>query len=266
MSQEALAEVIASIAGNLPDMHIASWCEVLTTASASDQHVEAALIDVRPGDTVAAEARRLMTAWRTEAPAVPGVAVALALASAAKVHQQAASHRTQLVVSGPVSPSVSVRLTSSVVVEVIRAARASLLVVSFAAYGVPEVVAELLAATRRGVHVHLILESSTGDGGALRGATGASAAFARLRDRAIFWHWPAHRRQAAGNPRAAMHAKIITVDDSAALITSANLTDRAMSSNLEVGVVLRDPEPVRRLIAHFTALMDPRTGSLERLS
>jgi phosphatidylserine/phosphatidylglycerophosphate/cardiolipin synthase-like enzyme len=266
MNQEVFAEVIASVAGSLPDMHITSWCEVLTTADAPDQQIEAALIDVRPGYTVAANARRLVSAWRAEAPAAPGVAVALALVSAAKVHQQAAARRTELVVSGPVSPSVPVRLTSSVVVEVIRAARASLLVVSFAAYGVPEVVAELLAATRRGVHVNLILESSTGDGGTLRGATGASAAFAQLRDRAIFWHWPAHRRQAAGNSRAAMHAKIITVDDSAAMITSANLTDRAMSNNLEVGVVLRDPEPVRRLVAHFTALMDPRTGSLERLS
>ncbi|WP_347404745.1 phospholipase D-like domain-containing protein [Micromonospora sp. WMMD1102] len=62
-----------------------------------------------------------------------------------------------------------------------------------------------------------------------------------------------------------MHAKIIAADRRAALITSANLTDRALSSNLEVGVVLRDPEPVRRLVAHFTALMDAQSGPLERV-
>ncbi|MFY1668621.1 DISARM system phospholipase D-like protein DrmC [Plantactinospora sp. WMMB334] len=157
------------------------------------------------------------------------------------------------------------RLTSSVVVELIRAARTSLLVVSFAAYGVPEVVAELLAAADRGVRVDLVLESSSVDGGTLRGSAGASAAFTRLRDRAVFWHWPASRRSAAGGSTAAMHAKIIAADRRAALITSANLTDRALSSNLEVGVVLRDPEPVHRLVAHFSALMDTRSGPLERL-
>ncbi|MDG4785078.1 hypothetical protein O7626_03880 [Micromonospora sp. WMMD1102] len=105
-----------------------------------------------------------------------GAAVALALTSAAVVHQQTEERRTELAVSGPVSASVPVRLTSSVVVELIRSARTALLVVSFAAYGVPEVVAELLAASGRGVRIDLVLESSSVDGGALRGVTGASAA------------------------------------------------------------------------------------------
>ena len=113
------------------------------------------------------------------------------------------------------------RLTSSVVVELIRSARASLLVVSFAAYGVPEVVAELRAAADRGVRIDLVLESSAADGGALRGTTGAEAAFTTLRDRAAFWHWPARHRPAVGNSRAALHAKIIAVDQRTALITSA---------------------------------------------
>lgn len=41
-------------------------------------------------------------------------------------------------------------------------------------------------------------------------------------------HWPASQRPAG----ASLHAKIIVVDDETALVTSANLTSRAMETNL----------------------------------
>jgi phosphatidylserine/phosphatidylglycerophosphate/cardiolipin synthase-like enzyme len=265
MTGDEFTLTLAGIAGDLPDGHIAAWDEVLRRAAGPDPAVEAALTDTRPGHAIAMQARRLVTAWRADAPHLPGPAVALALRSAAYVHRQHAAQRTDVVISGPTSPSVPVRLTSSVVVEVIRAARRSLLVVSFAAYGVTEVVSELVAAADRGVRIDLVLESSMDDGGALRGPVGAAAAFAQLRDRATFWHWPATRRSAPGTSRPALQAKIVAADERTALISSANLTDRALNHNLEVGVVLRDPSAVRKLIAHFTALMNRQTGPLEPL-
>lgn len=265
MSYETFADTIADIAADLPAGHISAWSATLSTLDIPDADVEAALIDARPGYAVATHARRLVQAWRIEAADLPGPAVALALYSAARVHHRAAAQRTELVISGPTSPSVPVRLTSSVVIEVIRAARQSLLVVNFAAYGVADVISELAAATRRGVHTNLVLESSVEEGGTLRGTIGAAAAFTTLRNSATFWHWPAHRRPTAGNSRAALHAKIIAADTSVAMISSANLTDRGLSSNLEVGIVLHDPHVVDRLVQHFTALMNPRTGPLEKV-
>jgi phosphatidylserine/phosphatidylglycerophosphate/cardiolipin synthase-like enzyme len=170
-----------------------------------------------------------------------------------------------LVISGPTSSSVAVRLTSSVLIEIIRSARTSLLVVSFAAYGVAEVIEELCSAAARGVRIDLVLEGSASSGGTLRGQAGSSATFSPLKDVAAFWHWPAHRRPATGTSRSALHAKFIAADATVALITSANLTDRALSTNLEVGVVLRDPVVTERLVQHFAALMQPTFGVLERL-
>ncbi|AXH93798.1 DISARM system phospholipase D-like protein DrmC [Micromonospora aurantiaca] len=265
MSHQRFAEVIADIAAGLPPDHITAWAGVLRQAVASDSTVVTALIDARAGFSIAAPAERLASAWRHEAPDLPGSAVALALRSAAVLHQRTDAQRTELAVSGPTSASVPVRLTSSVVVEVIRAARARLLVASFAAYGVAEVIAALRSAAERGVRINLMLESSAEDGGALRGSPGAAATFAALRQQAVFWHWPAARRPATGRSRAALHAKFIAADDTVALISSANLTDRALTHNVEVGVVLRDPELVRRLVAHFRALCDPQVGPLERL-
>ncbi|MEH1014214.1 DISARM system phospholipase D-like protein DrmC [Micromonospora sp. CPCC 206060] len=266
--RDSFAAAVAATVAELPAGHVAAWANRLMRVATPDGSVEAALINARPGHLVAAPARRLVRAWSAEAPELTGPAVALALRSAAVLHQQSAGHRTELVVSGPTSPSVPVRLTSSVVVELVRAARHSLLVVSFAAYGVAEVVRELVAASSRGVRIDLVLEDSVDAGGSLRGPLGASAAFAELRDRATFWHWPARRRPgtSTGTSRVSLHAKIIAADTRAALVSSANLTDRALSNNLEVGVVLHDPEVVRRIVAHFAALMDPETGPLQPLA
>lgn len=265
MTTDEFARILAQVAAELPAGHLAAWVEVLDAATHPTTAVEAALIDARPGYTVAGTARRLMDSWRNHASHLPGTAVGLALRSAANVHQHTRSRRTTLAISGPSSPSVPVRLTSSVIVEVIRAAHHHLLVVSFAAYGVAEVLRELVAAAGRGVHIDLVLEEAHADGGALRGQAGAAAAFSILRDQATFWHWPAHQRPTSGNSRAALHAKLVAADTSTALISSANLTDRAMSTNLEVGVVLRDPDVVSRLVAHFTALMAPDNGTLQPL-
>ena len=288
---ESLAEAVAGIVADLPAGHVAAWTDVLRDAARPDATTEAALINTRPGYGISSHARRLIDAWRREttapfppAPlgvtqpttvpsdltagsgaALSGPAVALALASAEHVHRRASAQRTELVVSGPTTSSVPVRLTSSVVIQVIRAAQRSLLIVSFAAYGVVDVVTELLAAAGRGVHIDLILEGTADEGGALRGQTGAAAVFEKLREQAVFWHWPADRRPVAGSSRAALHAKIIAADTGLALISSANLTDRALSSNIEVGVVLREREVVERLVQHFTALMRTDTGPLRHL-
>ena len=268
MSAEAFARAVADLVADLPAGHVAAWAEVLAAARRPDEALEAALGDARPGYAVAGAARRLVAAWRTHAADLPGAAVALALRSAGEVRQRADAHRPTLVVSGPSTASVPVRLTSSVIVEVIRAARERLLVVSFAAYGVAEVVRELAAAADRGVHLDLVLEDAHAPGGAGgKGAAGglgggAASAFAALRDRATFWHWPTERRPVAGSSRASLHAKLVAADASVALISSANLTDRALSSNLEVGVVLRDPHVVSRLVAHFAALMAPTASAL----
>jgi phosphatidylserine/phosphatidylglycerophosphate/cardiolipin synthase-like enzyme len=266
MSDDAFVRVIADVAADLPAGHVAAWSAVLATAYRPDAAVETALIDSRPGYAVATHAHRLMRAWRSYAAKLPGSAVAFALSSAAEVHRREAAKRTVLAISGPSTPSVPVRLTSAVVTEIIRSARRSLLVVSFAAYGVPEVMSELAAAADRDIHIDLVLEEAAESGGTLRGPTGAAAAFASLSQRATFWHWPAQRRPSTGRSRAALHAKALVADQAVALVSSANLTDRALSSNLEVGVVIHDPHVVERLAAHFAALMDLETGPLARLT
>lgn len=256
-----LPAVLAHLAAELPPTHRQAWIRVLHASPGPAPGVEARLLTAWPGGTRTELARALMRAWSADRSPPDGPAVALALQAAALAHTTAAdSRRVDLVVSGPATAAVPVRSTPQVIAEVIRAAQRHLIVVSFAAYQIPEVVTELRGAAGRGVHLDVILESSREDGGSLR--QDARSAFGTLA--ADFWHWPAARRPTAGG-RASLHAKLITADDHTALLGSANLTGQALTHNLEVGVVLRNPEVVGRLVAHFRTLMNPDHGVLRRL-
>ncbi len=59
-----------------------------------------------------------------------------------------------------------------------------------------------------------------------------------------------------------MHAKVLVVDGSVALVGSANLTSRAMEQNLEIGVLVRGlvPGQLVRYVADLRA-----AGMLEKV-
>lgn len=140
---------------------------------------------------------------------------------------------------------------------------AALLVARATAYQ-SEVVRELGLAAKPGVQVDLILEEAADRGGTLHGQAGAAAAFASIRQDVTLWTWPAARRPGAGSSRAALHAKLVAADESIALLGSANLTDRALAHNLELGVIIRDPEVVGRIVRHFRKLKLAHPRSISR--
>ena len=259
-----LAAIIAELAERLPPGHIAAWTQVLHSEAAADASLCAKLVDARPGFAMGSAAMELVGAWQSADPPVSGASVALALEAAARVADQAAAHRSQVVVSGPASDSEAVRLTSSVISELVHDAREALLIVSFAAFGVSDVVRELKLAVQRGVRVDLVLETTADHGGTLHGSVGAADAFESIRNDVALWTWPASRRPVVGGSRAAMHAKLVAADERIALLGSANLTDKALAYNLELGVIIRDPKVVRRLVRYFRSLMKPDSGPLER--
>ncbi|MFC5752590.1 DISARM system phospholipase D-like protein DrmC [Actinomadura rugatobispora] len=259
-----LAAVIADLTRDLPPGCVADWARILRSVSLPGPGVEATLIEATPGPVAAAKVERFATAWRTGRPPLPGAAVALALEVGAASYAEQHARQTDVMVSGPVSlgADTAVRLTGSVITEVIRGSERSLLVVSFAAFGVAAVLAELERAVHRGVRIDLVLESGRADGGTLRG-TGAEAAFASLGGAVTFWSWPAPRRPMVRGARAAMHAKLVAADERVAVLGSANLTDRALAHNIELGVAVRDPDAVGRIVRHFRSLMRPGEGPLE---
>lgn len=194
-------------------------------------------------------------AWTSE-PYVAGSGVSLALQAAIQaVGSLRDLQAVEIVWTGPATGLVVARSTREVLIEVIRAARKSLICLSFAAYKTKVVQDELVAAAKRGVDVMLILETEADSKGRL--TTDARAAFENLESVASFYVWPGESRPSVGSGTARLHAKAVIADRSVALVSSANLTGAAIDSNIELGLVVSGglvPEQletqIRQLIAN----------------
>ncbi|WP_017591343.1 DISARM system phospholipase D-like protein DrmC [Nocardiopsis potens] len=237
----SFAERIAALAEHLPSPLARSWAEVLS-ASDTLERLPERLLAAYPGPGLAHRATELAEAWRY-APDLSGPAVAAALVAASAAAARADERRARVVVTGPAVQGSPTRLTAAAVVQLIRSAREELLVVSFAAHRSARLAGELRAAAARGVTVDLVLEDSTG----------AAAPLSLLDGHARFWNWPPENR--GGEGKASLHAKVLAADRERALVGSANLTGRALNDNIEVGVLLNDPQTVGGVVGHFRSLM-----------
>jgi phosphatidylserine/phosphatidylglycerophosphate/cardiolipin synthase-like enzyme len=59
--------------------------------------------------------------------------------------------------------------------------------------------------------------------------------------------------------RAAMHAKVIIVDNARVFISSANFTEAAQERNIEVGLVIRSRTLADQLTKYFASMVDEGT-------
>lgn len=165
---------------------------------------------------------------------------------------RSAAPRSSFVLSGPVHMLNDTRNTEQVLLDIIQNATHNLLLVSFAAYRVPSLSQALHNAIERGVSVRFILETVEDSAGQL--AVNAKSAFASLPG-AKFYHWPLEKRKtnSSGKP-GKMHAKCAINDDSF-FITSANLTNDAITNNIELGIYEKNKLKSEHLFSYFNNLI-----------
>jgi phosphatidylserine/phosphatidylglycerophosphate/cardiolipin synthase-like enzyme len=192
---------------------------------------------------------------------ISGPAVALALdavaAAAAKVD------RPDLVWSGPAVAGLQARDTRRVYEELVAGAERSIWVSTFAFYDGHQAFRTLAERMDEAaaVQVTLLLNIQRRPGD----TTAADAVVARFAER--FWtqDWPGERRPSVFyDPRSlglagsegVLHAKAVVVDDRAAFVTSANLTEAAFDRNIEVGVLSLERTLAASLARHFRVLID----------
>jgi cardiolipin synthase len=181
------------------------------------------------------------------------LAGALAGAEAA-TRRSEASQAVEVLWTGPSSDVDTSRLTAPAVIEIIGQAQRELLVVSYATHDQPQITAALHAAAKRGVDITLLLERNVDN----PSYTALKKAFPGLKSRR--WSWSA----AARPPGASLHAKLIVVDGQTTVVGSANLTGRAMDTNLECGVLIRGGPQPRAIHDHLWSLF--RAGILIAVS
>lgn len=159
-------------------------------------------------------------------------------------------NRVDLIWTGPQTTAIPVRRSEQSLCELIDSAKSELFIVSFVAFKTACVDSSIANAIARGVRVSFLGESSKEYGGTLE------------KDHVKMFHdrFPdvtCYRWVVTGEgEKRCVHAKCAVADGEAALVTSANLTNAAMDSNMELGVLIRNMEVCGKLILHFRALVD----------
>lgn len=171
--------------------------------------------------------------------------------------------RLDLVWSGPTVAGLHSRNTRRVYEELLGSAERSVWASTYAFFDGPsafEVLAKRMDA-KPGLQVTLLLnvQRKRGD------TTVADQLVWRFAER--FWkhEWPGTARpRVFYDPRAlepdgpggVLHAKAVVVDDEVVFITSANLTEAALDSNIELGLLVRAPALAASVSTRFQALID----------
>ena len=159
--------------------------------------------------------------------------------------------------------STGLRSTEQVILDMICSARRSIYVVAFAAYRVLALANALQDAADRGVRLCFILEDKDVSEGKvsmnpLPALSGAGS------DRTSVYVWPLDRR--ARNDRGqhgTLHAKCVVVDAERLFVSSANMTEFALTLNIELGVLLKGGDAPGQVASHLSELI--RIGVLRRL-
>jgi phosphatidylserine/phosphatidylglycerophosphate/cardiolipin synthase-like enzyme len=163
--------------------------------------------------------------------------------------------------TGPDVEAIPPRRTDQALLEVIASAKATLTIVSFVAYKVPHVSDALASAARRGVAVRLILEDAEASQGkvAFDALTGLGPEVAA---RCAVYIWPVEKRQKTpGGQHGSLHAKCAIADGQRLLISSANLTEHALSVNIEFGVLVKGGALPARAESYWAWLIQSRVLS-----
>lgn len=248
---------IVKVAVEIASPAIEQCCEGLEQLPASFGQAElAALVAGFAQPEVRAALSGLLTDWREQARDVTPRELAWALRAANSTDEHHRLRQSiEMVWSGPLSGASSFRRTDQALLELIRAAKRSIIVVTFAAYKIPNIAAALVSAAKSGVKISLILESTEESQGAVT-FNAVEAMGTELARAATVYAWPMEKRgmDAKGN-RGALHVKCAVADDEAALISSANLTEHAMNLNMELGLLVRGGELPRSLAGHLRSLI-----------
>lgn len=193
------------------------------------------------------------------ADAVPAIEAAAFLRGLAAGHAAATGEvSVETVWTGPSSHSVPVRSTAQALLDVIAEARTELVLMTYSAKRRPDIRQALADAVARGVSVSVVVETLAGAGGAISG-TEPGQAFTGIGG-VDLWHWPVGRREGKG---AKAHAKLAVADRRALLVSSANLTQSGVSTNMEAGLLVRGGAAPRRVAEHVAELRS--RGVLERI-
>ena len=251
---------INQFAAQLPSEMIEKIAAALQQPAPDWARLRRQAIEIAPQPAVRDQIAAFLDRWHATAPEISGDSLALALLVAAHAEQQ--THHSQsleLVWTGPDSHVIPLRRTDQALIQIINEARQTLTIVSFAVYKATSIMHSLVQAARQGVTITICLETPDASEGKIAFDT-IRALGTDIAQHAQLVVWPHEQRpHSSDGKHGSLHAKVAVADGSALLISSANLTEYAMTLNMEMGVLIRGGELPGKVDAHFAKLIEQGT-------
>lgn len=206
--------------------------------------------------------RGMLEAWQDEAPEITAQSIALAIHTASLCEGQHRSGASvELVWTGPDSEAVPLRRTDQALLELINSATKRVVVVCFAIYKVDHICRALVEAGNRGAQIDVVLETAEESKGKVA-FNMMQALGPGIKSCARFYVWPLGQRPPdASGKHGSLHVKCATADGCMLLVSSANLTEYAMTLNMELGVLVTGGPLPQNVESHFGQLI--QQGVLE---
>jgi len=258
MTTTDLVQAIQHLAVDLP---VEMAATVVAALEGSDHLAWArrrlTVLDAIPQPAVREQVGALLDAWQATTPAVSGQSIALALSAAAQAAEsERRKQRVEPVWTGPDSQLVPLRRTDQALLQLIDGAQERLHIVSFAVYRIATIRGALMQAANRGVAIAIYLETPDVSEGRIAFDT-LRALGEEIRERAIVYIWPLEKRpRSAGGAHGSLHAKLAIADGRTMLISSANLTEYAMTLNMEMGLLVNGSPLPAQVEAHLRRLVE----------
>lgn len=260
----SLAKAVNAISIRLPSEAIKQFAEkLLQGAGLSDLSINHRAVELWSLDFRQA-CQDFLSTWKNDFPDLPAMALVGALLSSAHIRSmQQQDARIELVWTGPDVPASTMRQTEQAILELIDEAKERLLIVSFAIYRIPRIRSALVSAAARGVRITLIVETpdrveGEGEYDTLRALGDHVIASCRI------YYWPRKNRHPDMSGRVgSLHIKCIVQDGKTVFLSSANLTEYAFTTNMELGTLIRSRSVSSQIEKHVASLME--MGILEHL-
>lgn len=262
---KALLGQIIILADEVPYDLVASVADMIRKISNVNNHYErGSVISSITQANLKEQVSLLLDTWRKENPETSSESIVLALLAAAETAKHCReSESISLVWTGPKTEIIPLRRTDQALLQVINEAHEQLLIVSFAVYKIDQIRKALIQATERGVDVGICIEEPEASGGKIAQDTIKELGESILQ-KAKVYVWPlSQRQQDKQGHYGSLHVKSAVADDNLLFISSANLTEYALSLNMELGVLIKGGVLPRNVSEHFRRLIED--GILKRM-
>lgn len=259
MSDKLLAQ-IHRVVITLPRLTLEFIAEILFSfPDAPPQRIAKSILNQLSNPKFRHTVQEMLIVWEQEFSHWSSQALGSALAAMAYSHSlNRQAFEVELVWTGPPCGQIPVRRTDQVLLQLIEDAQQEITLISFAVYQIPTIVEALQKAIERGINVRIIAETPEMSGKIPFGI--ATTFSSEIREQMDIYVWLREKRPQDSQGRVgSLHIKGAIADGKHLLITSANLTEYALTLNMEMGLLAHNRNLASQVNQIFDRLIQQET-------